>query len=505
MINYETYCKILRMKQDTLRVSQISATLGLDEKTVLRWIEAGGYRQRKTSQRQSKLDPYKPHIVKWLETYPYSSIQLLQRLQEDGYQGGATILKDYVRKIRPRKVQAFLTLSFAPGECAQVDWGQYGTVRVGSTQRKLSFFIMVLCYSRMMYVEFTVSEAMEHFLGCHRNAFHFFGAVPGAVMVDNLKCAVIRRLVGQDPVFNSRYLDFANHYGFKIHACGVGKGNEKGRVENAVGYVQKNFLAGLDIPDFRTVNPAAGNWLEQIANVRVHGTTHQRPVDLFKTEKPSLSALPVMPYDVAAIRPVRANNRFRVVVDSNRYSVPSEYAGAHLTLKASADRLCLYHDNKLIAQHPRSYDRNQDFENPDHPRALLQQRRKAREQRLLMRFLTLSPKAEDYYRQLAKRRMNPRHHIRQIVALSEIYGVDKLTRAIEDAFTFQAFSCEYIANILEQRQRILPEPGALHLTRRQDLLELDIPEPNLEIYDTDTEPEPIKGDGDNELQQSLNG
>ena len=152
-------------------------------------------------------------------------------------------------------------------------------------------------------------------------------------------------------------------------------------------------------------------------------------------------------------------------------------------MKAYPDRLCIYHNGKLIAQHPRSYDRHQDFEDPDHPRALLAQRRAAKEQRLLMRFLTLSPRAEAYYQQLSQRRMNPRHHIRQIVALSEIYGPEKVARAIEDAFTFQAFSCEYIANILEQRQCILPEPGALHLTRRQDLLDLDMPEPNLSIYE----------------------
>jgi hypothetical protein len=106
-----------------------------------------------------------------------------------------------------------------------------------------------------------------------------------------------------------------------------------------------------------------------------------------------------------------------------------------------------------------------------------------------MRFLTLSSKAEEYYRQLASRRMNPRHHIRQIVALSEIYGTDKLARAIEDACTYQAFSCEYIANILQQRERIMPQPGALHLTRRGDLLELEIPKPDLSVYDTDDQPE----------------
>ncbi|MGH8568527.1 MAG: IS21 family transposase, partial [Gammaproteobacteria bacterium] len=110
-------------------------------------------------------------------------------------------------------------------------------------------------------------------------------------------------------------------------------------------------------------------------------------------------------------------------------------------------------------------------------------RRNAREQKLLMRFLTLSPKAQEYYQELQQRRLNPRHHLRQIVALSDVYGVDAVARAMEDAFTFQAFSCEYIANLLESRARALPDPSPLHLTRRQDLLELEVPEPNLSLYD----------------------
>ncbi len=485
MIDYETYCKIVQLHQKQLKPTQIAKNLSLDLRTVLHWIEAGSYRLRKTPKRSSKLDAYKAQIIRWLQQYQYTGVQILQRLRDEGYEGGSTILNNYIATIRPKKFKAYLTLSFAPGESAQVDWGQYGSVPVGSTQRRLSFFVMVLCHSRMMYVEFTVLQSMEHFLACHQNAFNFFGGVPENIMVDNLKSAVIKRLIGQAPVFNPRYLDFANHHGFKIKACGVRKGNEKGRVENAVGYVKKNFLGGLEIPDFTVVNPAARHWMDTIANVRVHGATHKQPVELFRVEKPAMRPLPEAPYEVAVSRPVRATNRFRVNLDSNRYSVPAEYASQRLALKAYPDRLCIYNNAQMIAQHPRSYDRNQDFEHPDHPRALLVQRRAAKEQRLLMRFLTLSPKAEAYYQQLRERRMNPRHHIRQIVALSEIYEREKVTRAIEDAFTFQAFSCEYIANILEQRERIMPEPGALHLIRRQDLLELDMPEPDLSIYETD--------------------
>ena len=171
-----------------------------------------------------------------LEAHPYTATQIWQRIRQQGFDGGYSIVKEYVRKVRPPRSRTFLKLAFAPGECAQVDWGSYGAVNVGSTRRRLSFFVMVLCYSRMMYVEFTVSQTMEHFLACHQNAFDFFGSVPKKIMVDNLKSAVLRRIVGQAPVFNPKYLDFANHCCFTIAPCNVGKGNEKGRVENCVGY-----------------------------------------------------------------------------------------------------------------------------------------------------------------------------------------------------------------------------------------------------------------------------
>ena len=483
MIDYETFVKIKVLKdQHALKCSQIARELNLDYRTVEKWLDKKQYQQRNSPRRASKLDPFKERIVRMLETYPYSAAQIFQRLKDDDFDGGYTIVKEYVRKVRPPKIKAFLKLSFAPGECAQVDWGSYGSVTVGETRRRLSFFVMVLCYSRMMYVEFTVSQTMEHFLGCHQNAFDFFGAVPGKIMVDNLKSAVLKRIVGKDPIFNPKYLDFANHYGFTIVPCAVGKGNEKGRVESGVGYVKKNFLAGLDIADFNSLNPAVIHWLNTVANVRIHGETGKQPVHRFQRERQSMIQLPAYPYDIATIDQVRASPQFRVAVDGNRYSVPAEYAGAPLTLKTYPDRFCIYHQQKLIARHVRSYDRRQDFELPDHPKALLAQRRKARDQKIFMRFLSLSDKADAYYRQLEERRMNPLHHIRQIVALSEIYGEQSVQRAIEDAFAFQAFSCEYIANLLEQRSRTLRQPAALQLTRRHDLLEITVEKPDMEIY-----------------------
>jgi transposase len=492
VIDYERYCQIQDChRTEHLSVAQIASKLHLDERTVARWLAADKFRPRKITPRPSMLDPYKGQIVRWLDSHPYTAAQVFLRLREAGYAGGVTIVKDYVRHIRPPTAPAFLTLAFAPGECAQVDWGQFGSISVGHTRRRLSFFVMVLCYSRLLYVEFTVLETMEHFLACHANAFAFFGGVPARAMVDNLKSAVLQRVVGQSPVFNPRYKDFADHFGFAIAPCGVGQAHEKGRVENAVGYVKKNFLAGLELADFAQVNPAARHWLDAVANVRIHGSTKRKPVELFGAEKASLRPLPAQPYDVGVIRPARANRQFRVTVDTNTYSVPAEYAGAELTLKLYPDHLCLYRQDKLIARHIRRYDRHQDFEDPDHPRALLQQRRRAADQRLLQRLLGLTPRAEAFYQGLAERRLNVLMHVRKVVALSEIYGPQLTGRAIEDALEFQAFSCEYVANLLEQRQRLLPEPGALHLTRRQDLLDLELPEPNLGLYDPNPDPPPV--------------
>lgn len=190
-----------------------------------------------------------------------------------------------------------------------------------------------------------------------------------------------------------------------------------------------------------------------------------------------------MPYDIGRITSQRASKQFRVALDTNHYSVPAEYASQRVSVKAYPERVCIYHQDKLIARHVRSYDRRLDIEDPDHPKALLAQRCNAREQRLLMRFLSLSRHAQVYVEGIEQRRANPRHHLRKIVALSEIYGMDALDRAIQDGIAFAAYSCEYIANILEMRARETPESGALHLTRRQDLLDIEIAPPDLSLYE----------------------
>ena len=491
MIDYETYCRIRdALHRQRLNYTQAAQALGLHRQTVAAWGQRSQYRARVQPRRSSKLDPFKKQIVFWLEAHRYSAMQIVQRLRECGYLGGITIVRAFVRQVRPPAREAFLTLSFAPAEAAQVDWGEYGTIGMGCTRRRLSFFVMVLCHSRMMYVEFFASQQMEHFLSAHLNAFAAFGGCTRRVIIDNLRSGVLRRLVGEAPVFNPRYVDFARHCGFEITACNVGQGHEKGRVERGVGYVKVNLLNGLELSDLAALDAHAKAWLETVANVRIHGATHRVPQQVFAQEELArLQPLNPRPYDVARPTTVRASRQFRVVLETNKYSVPSAYASQRVTLKAYPDRVCIYHHEQLIARHVRSYDRHQDIEDPEHPKALLAQRRTAREQRLLQRFLALSPRASSYYEGLQARRTNARDHVRRIVALAEIHGEAAVARAIVDGLAFQAFSAEYVTNMLEMRLRTLPEPGALQLTRRSDLLELELPEPDLSLYDKDEDKE----------------
>lgn len=486
MIDYPTFHRLRQLRdEEHLSVAQIAQALAVDERTVEKWIAVEKYQPRKLVKRPSKLDPYKNTIVRLLAQHPYTAQQLLQRLKEGGYTGGYSILKEFVQQVRPVAAPAFLTLHFAPGQSAQVDWGDAGVLPVGHTRRRLSFFVMVLCYSRRLYVEFTLAQTQEHFLACHQHAFEYFQGVSAEVMVDNCKTAVLAHPYGQPAVPHPRYLDFARHYGFAIKACGTKKPHEKGRVEKSVHYVKQNFLAGLPLASLEALNAAARRWLDEVANVRVHGETHQTPQELFVLEQPALQPLTVKPYAAATLQTVLVSQRCRVTFDTNRYSVPPAYAGKTLVLKVYPDRLVMYHQDQRIAEHVRSYDRHQDFEKPEHVEELLAQRRQARQQQHLTRFLALSPKAGEYYRRLEEKRGNPRHHVQKIVALSEIYGVEKVQRALEDALAYQAFSCEYIANILEQRERPVTQPGALHLTRQQDLLDLDLPAPDLSLYESE--------------------
>lgn len=484
MIDYQQFCQIKTGAEQGLGVTQISCELGLDRSTVRKWLRCARYEESAGAKaaRTSKLDEHRDVIRRLLASHEYTAAQVYQRLKTSGYEGGYTTVRRFVAQVRPRPGKAYLPLTFAPGECAQVDWGSAGTVRVGNTRRALSFFVMVLCHSRVMYVEFVLGQGQEWFLGCHERAFLRIGAVPRAVMVDNCKTAVLSHRRGEKVVYNPQYIDYAKARGFEVRACSPGHPQSKGIVENAVGYVKKNFLSGREVTDFASLGPACSEWMDTVANVRVHAETRARPVDLLREEMAHLLPLSELRCALSRTRSVSVDPRCRVAVEGNTYSVPPALVGRKLTLHMEDQWLRFYDAERLVAEHRRTYERGVSVVNHAHHQELLDTRSRAQRDRLQARFLGLCAEAARYRDGLDERRLDARRHVERIVALSEIHGVEAVSRAIRDALELGAYSAEYIANIVLQRSRLLPQPGALHLTRASDMLELELPEPNLSAY-----------------------
>jgi len=483
MINYESYLKIGELsEQDRLSAAQIAAELNIAVGTVKKWLKVKSFDRPKRAVKSSKLDPYRKLIRGWLNAHDYSAVQILRMLRDEGFDGGSTIVRDYVSRIRPPKQTAYLTLKFAPGEAAQVDFGYCGMIQVGDTRRRLYVFVMTLCYSRMMYAQFIMRQNMEHFLQCHRNAFEYFKGIPRKVMVDNCKVAVVDASRYGDPVLNKHYADLAMHYGFRIVPCGVRKPNEKGRVERGIGYIKGNFFNGLEFSSLTDLNFKTGQWLDNTANVRIHGTTRKPPTELFTTELKAMNQLPLFPYDCCDSAAVRVNSQYRVIFETNKYSLPPEMAGRCADISVYTDKLIFSYEGKEVARHVRSYERYQDFGLAEHDRPLLEQRKKARYDRTVGKFLELGEVAEKYYAGMKSKLFNVQQHVCRIVALLDTHGKREVIRAMTDAMKFEAYSSDYILNILDMRSRVIPQVSALHVTRKSDCLNIDFAEPDLNIY-----------------------
>lgn len=507
MIGYQTYCKIGHLAQSGFSAARIALETGINEKTVRKWMDMPSYRQRKGRGRDSKLEPFKPAIKRWIEQADFSLVQIHQKLQDGGYAGGVTIVGDYLRIIRPRRRKAYRTVCFPPGEACQVDWGTFGSMAIGSTRRKLSFLTVVLCHSRMLYVEFFAQERMEHFLAGLANAFAAFNAVPRVVIVDNLKSAVLQHRPGCDPEFNPRFVDFCNHYATRPFACTPYRPYEKGQVESGVGYVKGNFLRGrsMETPEgcdpLELLNRDARLWAERRANLRDHREIQCRPLDLFERDRAAMLPYNINPYDTSVVRVARVTNRCRVHCDSNRYSVPPRFSSRQVQLHVAHDRLCIYYQSELIALHTRTYDRHRQIVDPDHERELAAEGMRSKQVRELEEFEALAPSAPVFLANLRQTRFGYMHHVRRILALAGIHGVQAVVDAMAKADAAGVHSSESILNLIEQRQRhagesALASPVSATAHSRR-LLEIRLSPPDLAGYPgtaPTTRPETINPD-----------
>ena len=461
----EQYDDIRKLADEGLSIRAIARRLGVHRRKVRSALASDHVPTRKSQRRGSIIDPFRGWIMAKLQQYPeLSARRIHQMLTEQGFTGSYTLAKEVVADVRPSLAPVYQTLDFVPGECAQVDWGVWTTADVPGGRRRLSYFAMVLCHSRMLYAEVTFGESLEFWLQAHKNAFDYFGGVPKTIMVDNCKTAVIIPRRGQrQATLNLDYAAFARHYHFHVQPCAVRAPQQKGRVERAIRHIRDGFLAGREpaVPD--AINPLLREWLDTIANTRVHKTTGERPIDAFnQREKAALQLLPTLPHSCSAITSVVANSCCRITVGDNRYSIPPSHARRRLILHRGVTFIRLLDpvDQRLIAQHPRSYARKQDIVDPDHQRALDQLTKRARVNRAITDFLKLGGDAHAYLLGLKAKHPNHRRHITEINALADIYGSDRLRRALADCHAHGVYAAAYIqSHLAAQEPRADPAPA----------------------------------------------
>lgn len=493
-MNAETWALIKRLHEaENLSISEIARRTNLDRKTVRGALAQSFLPVRKqSSPRPSKLDPYKDFIAQRLQQYPHlHGTVLFDEIKRLGYCGKMRILWEYLEKVRQKQKEAFLRIETLPAEYAQADWANCGTVQIGNALRKLSCFIMVLSFSRLMYLEFTLSQCMEDFIQCHINAFRFFGGIPQKILYDNLKTVVLSRL-GTAIQFNPKFMEFAGIYLFEPIVCNIARGNEKGKVENGVKYVRGNFLSGKTV-SWPQIQTDACKWRDEIANMRIHGTTRERPVDRFEREKLLLRALPAQPYDSFIVRPLTASSQALVHFDGNAYSVPFSFAYHSVLLKASKDEILIFNPaniKHIIATHRRSFERAIAIEDPKHYEGLIAEKKKAFASKLKDQFLNLGDLAKNYLDGLIASELNVHHHIAQIMESVRLYGKTEILQAMDHALHHKAFGAPYLKNIILQQRaaRGIKEPMPITIPAKPAWTQLAVEEQDLSLYDEMFEP-----------------
>jgi transposase len=468
------------------RIETVARRLGVHHSTVRRTLrdDHGGEYVKPPS----AVDPHKAFIVDELTKYPeMTSTRLLQELRARGYTHSVSILRRYVAQVRrPSPRKAYLRVEVEPGEQAQVDWASFGHMRVGrgGAQRPLSAFVMVLSWSRAMFVDFSLDQKMETFLAMHRRALEAFRGVPKRILYDNLKSVVLHH-VGATVQFNPRFLDFAGHYLFEPVAAPVRYPQAKGKVESMMRYLRQSFFCGRVFASLEDVREQAARWLAEVANERLHNTTRERPSDRLLVERSRLHALPERAYDSDVVLPVVVSKEARVRFDANSYSVPAELVGKSILLRADERTVRVVHDGAEVAQHERSFERRVHIEDPAHVEALLLRRKGALGPRRKDKIAALSDGCRVYLQEIARRRIDLENELRKLLRLQAIYGDDDLRDGMEHALTARTLGARYVRALMDQARfaRGLAEPPEPIVTGNAKADAIDISPHALESYD----------------------
>ena len=504
MISPELRAKIRRLyTAEGWLKGTIARHLGIHHGTVSRALALEGI-TGPPPKRRSIIEPFVPWIRETLERYPRLPASTLYGMaRRRGYPGGERHFRHCIATLglRPRRpAEAFLELRTLPGEQAQVDWAHFGTRKVAGGTRTLWAFVMVLSYSRWLFFRFFYDARLPSFLAGHVEAFSFFRGVSRVLLYDNLKSAVLERR-GDVVRFHPRLLELADHYAFEPRPVAPRRGNEKGRVERAIRYLRSSFFPLRATWSLEALNEAALDWTRNVAAQRRWPQERRRSVrQAYLEERPQLQALPQVPFPAHEQLTVRLRRSPYVRFDANRYSVPHDRVARLITVVAEQERVRLFDRDELVAEHERSWDKQQVIEDPAHLDNLWSAKRRARSHRGQDRLARLVPQTQPLLEALAQRQRHLATAVQRLLFLLDTYGAEPMRAAVAEAVEKGSPHPETVRLILERHSRDTPPRLPLKLPADPKIADLTVTPHDLADYDP-ADPEPADEDpADDDLE-----
>jgi transposase len=471
MITREMESEIVRLYHaEGWPVGTLARQLRVHHSTVRRVLGQAGLAAAHQSTRPSMIEPYVPFIQQTLARYPTLRASRLYRMaRERGYPGGPDHFRALIARYRPRQAaEAYLRLRTLAGEQGQVDWAHFGKLSIGRARRPLMAFVMVLSYSRALFVRFYLSATMACFLDGHVQAFSFFNALPRVLLYDNLRSAVLER-IGDAIRFHPSLLELAAWYRFQPRPVAVARGNEKGRVERAIRFVRERFFAARRFSDLTDLNAQALAWCAGEAAERPCPEDRTRSVRAcFAEEQPRLLALPDEPFPCQERLIVRAPKTPYVRFDLNDYSIPHTHVRRTLQVLATLDAVRVLDGDTVIATHVRSYDRGAQIEDPAHIQALLDHKRAGRAHRAIDRLHHAAPSAAAFFQLAAERGVHMGSLTRGLLDLLDTHGATALESAIAAALAKDAAYLSAVRHLIDQQRARRGASPPIPVTLPQD-------------------------------------
>jgi len=391
--------EIEELKRQGLSIRAISRLTGYCRKTIRRYLlepeAVPVYGPR--AKEPGKLDPFKGYLEQRMSAGVWNARVLLRELRELGYAGGYTLLTDWLRPQRTSaRTVAVRRFETPPGKQAQVDWGHLGSIESNGEQRKLWAFTFTLGYSRLLVAEAGMDQKLGTLLRMHEEAFRQIGGVPEEILYDRMKTVWLETDDRGEIVWNPVFVDFARYWGFTPRLCRPYRAQTKGKVESGVKYIRRNFLCGLQGREpgcLNDLNAHLRKWMWEVANQRVHGTTHEKVAARWEVDRPALQPLdgrPPYPYLDEELRKV-ARDAY-VSWQGSRYSVPWLYAGREVWVRERSQAVEVHYGQERIAIHPRSSRRHVVVTQPEHHRGIPLGARE--ERKILIRIQDTAPVVE---------------------------------------------------------------------------------------------------------------